>query len=242
MKSVSIYVPCYNEEGCLEKNIRTLNSYMKGSIFNDYTIVIVDDCSTDGTSSIAVRLSIELPNVSAIRFIGKKPTRRENLMKAMKANTFSDYVIFLDCDLSTSLTGIEELLSRTYRGGISIGNRYDKYSIIKRSLKRFVISKCLNFWTRILFGTRVKDHFIGFKCFHKDDLFRILSNMNPGERPLRSMWADAEMIIWARKLGINVQSIPVTWKESRFTKLNYRREFGILLYSVWFRWKYGPAK
>ena len=44
------------------------------------------------------------------------------------------------------------------------------------------------------------------------------------------MWWDAEALIEAKKLNYEIMNIPVTWVESKFTKLNIKRELGILYY------------
>ena len=48
MKKLSIIIPCYNE---LE-NIRTIVKRVKQSSIQDKEIIIVDDCSTDGTREV----------------------------------------------------------------------------------------------------------------------------------------------------------------------------------------------
>ena len=49
---LSIIIPCYNEKNTIEiilkKIIQNLNKYK----FSNYEILIVDDCSTDGTIQI----------------------------------------------------------------------------------------------------------------------------------------------------------------------------------------------
>lgn len=60
--SLSIIVPCYNEEAGLEPCIRGLVESLASSI-PDYEIIIVNDCSKDETGEIATRLSVEFPQV-----------------------------------------------------------------------------------------------------------------------------------------------------------------------------------
>jgi arabinofuranan 3-O-arabinosyltransferase len=228
----SIFVPCYNEEKILEANIRKLDSFLATTEL-DYLIWIVDDCSTDRTLEIAKKLCDELDTIGFQSYEGDRPSRRENLLYSMFSVGTTDVIAFIDCDLSTDIKDLPKLLLDVQKGTIVIGNRYDRNSKITRSLKRFIISKVLNLYTKYLFNTKLDDHFIGFKAFHRQDYAKICWCM--GISSLRSMWADAEMLIWARNLGLEIKQIPVTWIESRFTKLNYKRECGIILYSLWFR-------
>src|SRR3989338_39195 len=55
--SVSIIVPCFNEEAVLENCIRSLLMQWYG----DYEIIIVDDGSTDATASVAASLASAYP-------------------------------------------------------------------------------------------------------------------------------------------------------------------------------------
>ena len=49
--SLSIIIPCKNEEENIEQTIETICSYISGKI-HDYQINIINDFSTDDTSSI----------------------------------------------------------------------------------------------------------------------------------------------------------------------------------------------
>jgi glycosyltransferase involved in cell wall biosynthesis len=237
LSKVTVFVPCYNEEECLFGNVCLLMQVLD-KLGDSYSVVIVNDCSTDKTSREAHTLAYHFPKVTVHNYIGPKPTRREYLLISMLREE-SDIVVFLDCDLSTSLKDLPRLISSVKPGVIAIGNRYDTRSTVKRTFKRYLISRCLNLYTRALFRTGLQDHFIGFKAFRAADLWKILSKMNVGKNIYnpRSMWADAEMLIWAKRLGIGIKSIPVTWTESKFSRLNYKREAGIILYSLLFRVK-----
>ncbi|MBR9702052.1 glycosyltransferase family 2 protein [Candidatus Pacearchaeota archaeon] len=62
--SLSIVVPCYNEEGSIEKNIKSL-------LNSDYPglekIIVVDDCSKDNSFEIIKKLAQKYPKVMAVR-------------------------------------------------------------------------------------------------------------------------------------------------------------------------------
>ena len=51
------------------------------------------------------------------------------------------------------------------------------------------------------------------------------------------MWWDAEMLIYAERLGYKIKRIPVKWVEGKTTKLNPKREIMILLYMIKLRWR-----
>jgi len=247
----SLFVPCYNEEKCLEKNIKKIHSVLKEHQKKNkkfgFEIIIVNDCSTDRTKEIADKLA-EIKEIRAIHYTAKKPTRRENLIRSFK-EAEGEVIGFTDADLSTDITDLPLLYNAVDdEKTIVIGDRYRKESIVKRSFKRYFISKSLNYFTRILFfdwsrplnfGGGSRDHFCGFKAFHKKTILHIIEYTGIGNRE-RGMWWDAEMIIYAERLGCWIKPIPVKWIEGKETKLRVKRELKMFLYmlKLWLRMKW----
>jgi len=239
----SLFIPCYNEERCLGPNIKKIHSVLRGYQKKNkkfkFEIVIVNDCSTDKTKEIADKLA-KIKEIRAIHYKGKRPTRRENLIRSFK-EAKGEIVGFTDADLSTDITDLPRLYNEVDDDNtIVVGDRYHHESIVERSLKRWIISKSLNYFTRILFfdwkhplrftgGS--KDHFCGFKAFSKKAILNLLEYTGIGDEK-RSMWWDAEMLIYAERLGYKIKRIPVKWVEEKWTKLRIKREINIILYAI----------
>lgn len=66
MIALSIVVPCYNEEACLELLHRRLTEAARASVAQDYEIVLINDGSRDASWSIMQRLSEADPHLVAI--------------------------------------------------------------------------------------------------------------------------------------------------------------------------------
>ena len=66
MTALSIVVPCYNEEACLELLHRRLTGAARASVGSDYEIVLINDGSKDGSWPIMQRLSREDPHLVAL--------------------------------------------------------------------------------------------------------------------------------------------------------------------------------
>ena len=64
-KSVTIFVPAYNEEKNLARAVKRYNKIVK-TITSDYEIIIIDDASTDATGEIADNLAKVYKNVRVV--------------------------------------------------------------------------------------------------------------------------------------------------------------------------------
>ena len=221
----SLFIPCYNEAKCIKKNVlqvfHAMNNFNK-----NFEIIVVDDCSTDNTPEILD--SISNKKIKVIHYTGKKPTRRENLIRSF-IQAKGEIIAFLDADMSTDLRDLPNLLNGCESFDVCIGNRYDKKSIINRSSKRYFISKCLNLVTKLAYPTGLSDHFIGFKAFKKPVILDLLKKTGVGI-PNRGMWWDGEMLIQARVSKYSIKPIPVKWHEGKQTNLNFQRDFKMLKY------------
>ena len=49
---VSVNIPTFNRKGCLKKALLSVCNQS----FNDFEIIVIDDCSTDGTSIMMEKL------------------------------------------------------------------------------------------------------------------------------------------------------------------------------------------
>jgi glycosyltransferase involved in cell wall biosynthesis len=59
---LSVIIPAYNEEGCIEPTLRQLSAVLEREAI-DYEVVVVNDNSSDATAEILDRLSGENPRL-----------------------------------------------------------------------------------------------------------------------------------------------------------------------------------
>lgn len=92
---LSIIVPIYNGEEYLKS---TLDSIINQTLdFNTFEIILVDDCSTDGSKLIIERYCNEYENFKSI-FLGKNSSYAGRPRNIALTEVSSDYVTFLDAD------------------------------------------------------------------------------------------------------------------------------------------------
>jgi teichuronic acid biosynthesis glycosyltransferase TuaG len=103
---VSVIVPVYNGAEFLEETIRSIQN----QTHRNWEVLIVDDCSTDETATIAKKLAKDDPRINYIRldknYGGPARPRNVGLLSAQ-----GDFVAFCDADDLWSENKIERQLS-----------------------------------------------------------------------------------------------------------------------------------
>ena len=107
---LTIIIPCYNEKSTVEKVIRKLNSLKIKK-----QIILVDDCSNDGTTEIIESLEKEVDKV----IFHKKNFGKGGAIKSAKNFIHGDYVVIQDADLEYNSENL------TYMFNLMIDKKYD---------------------------------------------------------------------------------------------------------------------
>lgn len=214
MKNVALIIPCYNESEDISRKLEILKQYLNDNpIDYSFDIVLVNDGSKDNTEEVIN--SLKEARVHALSYTpnkGKGNAVKTGLKYALN-ELKSDYMIFMDADLSTDLKAIKPCLDILEEGiDIALASRHDKESniAIKQPFKRRFISKCSRIIISSMFHFKVKDTQCGFKGLNRD-IVEIIINKTKMER----FSFDVEYLYIAKLLGYSINEIPVTWRDDR---------------------------
>ena len=167
IKSVSIVVPCFNEEATLEKLIgRVLGADSSGLMVE---LIIVDDCSSDKSFEIASQLAELEPRIKAIRH--STNTGKGGALRTGFANSSGDIVIVQDADLEYDPDEYPLLFAPILNGSADVvyGSRFkNKLPADAKYISNVIANKFLTLLSNIFSGLRLTDMETCYKVFRGD--------------------------------------------------------------------------
>ncbi len=213
--SVEFVIPVLNEERTLPGSVERLHGFLSQSMQAfDWRIVVADNGSTDRTPTVCEELSGKYEEVGYLRL--EERGRGRALRTAWLASD-ADYLCYMDVDLSTELEAIPPLIDSLAAGGydLAIGSRLKKGStVVGRTLKREVVSRCYNLIVRSMFFVRFRDAQCGFKAISRKaarDLAPLVVD--------NGWFFDTELLILAEKNGYRIYELPVKWTDDPDTRV-----------------------
>lgn len=226
---IDIIIPCFNEAATIRSSItetiRQLN--MSGLHFR---LTVVDDGSTDDTGHIVK----ELMGVFADHLHLIQLPSNEGKGAAVKAGikkTRGAYVFFTDADIPYHLGIIAKCLTlfKEHEAEIVIGARDLPDSVIRQPYPaiRKIFSRSFSHFVQILLRTDIRDTQCGLKGFKRhvaNDIF---------DRTCETGYAfDVEIIVAARRLGYNIQKVPVDFSHTSTSSVNLIKDSVRMLSSL----------
>lgn len=149
--SISVIVPCLNEEGNLAGTIKCVKGALESSArFGDYEILVFNDCSTDKTGAVAEEIRKTNKRVKVIHN-KKNMGFGYNYTEGVRLAT-REYIIMVPGDNEIPQEAIEKIFSRT--GDADIIVPYTANTGV-RKLSRRVISRLFVMLVNSMFGLRL---------------------------------------------------------------------------------------
>jgi len=167
---LSVIIPCYNEKN----TIRSVVNAVKNSPYPHKEIIIVDDCSTDGTRDI-LKTEIE-PNVDKVIYHSKNQGKGAAIRTGIKEAT-GEIVIIQDADLEYDPNEYPILVEPILQGKADVvfGSRF--LSVSPRQVGHFWhrwINGFLTFLSNMFTNLNLTDMETCYKVFKRE----IIQNIN----------------------------------------------------------------
>ena len=122
-KKVSFVIPCYRSEKTLEHVVAEIRDKMKELTAYSYEMILVNDCSPDGTMSVIRRLCGSDERIKGIDF-ARNFGQHAALMAGLRQSK-GDYVVCLDDDGQTPADEVDKLLAKLDEGFDAVYAKYE---------------------------------------------------------------------------------------------------------------------
>lgn len=213
---VTIVMPCLNEAQCLPHCIENAQQAL-AQIAERYglsgEVLIADNGSTDGSQQLAASMGARVVDVTA-RGYGAA------LIGGSKA-ALGKYIVMGDADGSYDFTDGVAMISELERGAdLCMGDRFAGGIVpgAMPSLHRYLGNPILSAVARWLHGSPVRDFHCGLRAFTREAFDRIGAR-SPG------MEFASEMVINARRAGLDVREVPITLHRDLRERAPHLRSF-----------------
>ncbi|MBI3079477.1 MAG: glycosyltransferase family 2 protein [Deltaproteobacteria bacterium] len=222
---LSVVIPAYNEETRLPATLTRIAAHLK-TLEVEAEIVVVDDGSTDRTAAVVQGLAGAIPGLRLDRHPenrGKGAAVRSGVLQAA-----GGYILISDADLSTPIEELDRFLPLLQAGAdLVIGSRAHPASriLLHQPWHREMMGKLFNLFVRVLVLRGLKDTQCGFKALRAPTVRPLFARQR-----ITGFGFDVEILYLARKAGLAIQEVPVTWINSPSSRVHLlKHPLGMLL-------------
>lgn len=208
-------MPCYNEEQRLPRTIERIHGYLDPKAA-PYELILVDDGSADGTRAIMDAAAQRHASVR-VELLPHNRGKGRALAVGVEASR-GDEILLTDADLSTPIEELDKLQAALENGaGVAIGSRAVRGSRVEISqpVYRVVMGKAFNLIVQAVLLPGIWDTQCGFKLFRADVAHRVFADLVTD-----GFGFDPEVLYRARRQGVKIAEVPVTWRNSAPTKVS----------------------
>lgn len=199
-RCLSVVIPAYNEEATLADVVLKVLA-----LEHLLEVVVVDDCSTDGTGQLARSLAEEHRRVRVTRH-----TRNMGKTESLKtgfAQTSGEIVIVQDADLEYDPSEIPEVIRPILEGRAHVvyGSRF----LVRRAARvlyfyHYLANKSLTFLSNLLTNINLTDVETGYKAFRGEIIRNMLISSS-------GFGFEVEVTAKMAKLKCAVYEVPISY-------------------------------
>lgn len=206
---VSIILPTYNEENNAIEVIQTLRKQMV-SVSKDYEIIVVDDCSEDGTVNQIREMFQYDSNIEVIV--------REGCQRGLALSIFDglqkaqgEYVLVMDSDFNHDPSVAGRMVKFAENFDVVSGSRFTTGGGMQSKLSWWS-SLIFNLCIRVLLSLPTQDNLAGYYCIKRKSL---------EELDLKTIYKHHgdyffRLIYFAHRKGLSILELPVVYKDLEY--------------------------
>ena len=224
---LSVVVPAFNEALRLGPTLDRLCEFAR-TLPGGAEIVVVDDGSSDGTGDLEHRP--EFLGRPGLRWLRLPANRGKGAaLRAGGLASGGDEVLLCDADLSTPIEDYELLRPHLARAAVVLGSRGVPESKIGRRqpLYRELMGRLFNLMVRVVAVDGIRDTQCGFKLLRGDLARKLFADLR-----IDRFAYDVELIWLARRRGLEVAEVGVTWVDSPASSVHAVRDSSRMLADI----------
>ena len=203
-----VSIATYNEIENVEALVASLRKRLPAA-----DVLVIDDNSPDGTGDAVRRMAADDAYVHGLHRAGKLGLGTAYLAAFEYAAAHGyDVLVTMDSDFSHDPDAVASLVQPLADGkaDLAIGSRYiDGGGIEGWPRSRHVMSRCVNTYTRLLFGTRVADCSGGFRAYRVAKLAEV-----DWSRQVAKGYAFLEEVLFrCERAGLRTVEVPILFRD-----------------------------
>jgi dolichyl-phosphate beta-glucosyltransferase len=220
--SLSVIVPAYNESSRLGKSLLTIIEYLNEN-YEQSELIVVDDGSSDGTSSVAEASFVDTGTVRT-QLIRVEPNKgKGNAVRSGLLAASSSIALFTDADLSTPITEMPKLVGLIKSGeyDLTFGSRALDRSLIgvHQPWRREQGGRVFNLIVKLATGLPFYDTQCGFKAFRLSVCRPLIETAT-----IDRFGFDVELLYLGFKAGLRLRECAVRWDHYEGSKVDVLRD------------------
>jgi dolichyl-phosphate beta-glucosyltransferase len=222
--TLSIVLPCFDEAERLPDTLAAFLAHYPPDRA-EVELLIVDDGSTDQTAAVAAAAAAHDPRIVVLRVPrnhGKGYAVRRGVLAAR-----GELVVFTDADGSYSPAQVDRVVAALDGAPVAIGARLDAEATGGQRL-RHLASRVFNLAMRLALGLSFRDTQCGLKGFRRAAAQAVFCRAR-----LDGFAFDAEALLLADRLGLQVVEVPVSAEQRSGSKVRLLGDAVRMLADVW---------
>jgi dolichyl-phosphate beta-glucosyltransferase len=206
---LSVVIPAYNEQTRLPRTLEAVFAWLRASGLT-HEVIVADDGSTDGTAQAA--------REAGATVLGGEPNRGKGYaVRRGMLHARGERRLMTDADLSTPMEDLPRLMESLDVGfDVAIASRALAGSRVevRQPWFRENMGRVFNLVVRVLLLPDLHDTQCGFKLFSARAAQGAF-----GAARLDGFSFDVEVLYLARRAGLRIAEVPVTWRNDEATRV-----------------------